>query len=56
MLPALPEIATDLRFDNPNDSHFIVSMLFVGMGFGQIIFGPLSDTNWAKNQPLLLVY
>jgi len=43
MLPALPEIAADLAFERPNDSQFIISMLFVGMGFGQIIFGPLSD-------------
>lgn len=44
MLPALPEIAGDLKFDNPNDAHFIISMLFFGMAFGQIIFGPLSDS------------
>ena len=43
MLPALPEIAADLAFERPNDSQFIISMLFVGMGFGQIVFGPLSD-------------
>jgi len=48
MLPALPEIAADLSFENPNDSHFIISMLFVGMGFGQIFFGPLSDTTGRK--------
>ena len=44
MLPALPEIATELAFERPNDSQFIISMLFVGMGFGQIVFGPLSDS------------
>jgi DHA1 family bicyclomycin/chloramphenicol resistance-like MFS transporter len=44
MLPALPEIAADLAFERPNDSQFIISMLFVGMGFGQIVFGPLSDS------------
>lgn len=43
MLPALPEIAGDLNFDNPNDSHFIITMLFFGMAFGQVFFGPLSD-------------
>ena len=45
MLPALPEIASELDLDNPNDSHFIISMLFLGMAFGQIFFGPLSDTS-----------
>ena len=44
MLPALPEIAVELAFERPNDSQFIISMLFVGMGFGQILFGPLSDS------------
>ena len=44
MLPALPEIAAELAFERPNDSQFIISMLFVGMGFGQILFGPLSDS------------
>lgn len=44
MLPALPEIASDLNFENVNDAQFVISILFLGMGFGQIIFGPLSDT------------
>lgn len=44
MLPALPEIAADLGFKTANDAQFVISMLFVGMGFGQIIFGPLSDS------------
>ena len=48
MLPALPEIASELDLDNPNDSHFIISMLFLGMAFGQIFFGPLSDTTGRK--------
>lgn len=44
MLPALPQIAADLRFEGVNDAQYIISMLFIGMGFGQIIFGPLSDS------------
>jgi len=48
MLPALPFIVADLNFANPNDGHFIVSMLFVGMGFGQMIFGPMSDSTGRK--------
>lgn len=48
MLPALTDIARDLKFDNLNDSHFIVSTLFVGMAVGQMIFGPLSDTTGRK--------
>lgn len=48
MLPALPLIAADLNFTDPNDSHFIISMLFVGMAFGQMIFGPMSDSTGRK--------
>ncbi|MDH5353788.1 MAG: MFS transporter, partial [Gammaproteobacteria bacterium] len=48
MLPALTDIALDLKFENANDSHFIISMLFVGMAVGQMIFGPLSDTTGRK--------
>jgi DHA1 family bicyclomycin/chloramphenicol resistance-like MFS transporter len=44
MLPALPEIAADLVFERVNDAQYVISMLFVGMGFGQILFGPLSDS------------
>ena len=44
MLPALPEIAVDLGFETANDAQFIITTLFIGMGFGQIIFGPLSDS------------
>ena len=44
MLPALPEIAAELGFESANDAQFVISMLFVGMGVGQIIFGPLSDS------------
>ena len=44
MLPALPEISSGLKFEDANDAQFVISMLFIGMGFGQIIFGPLSDS------------
>jgi DHA1 family bicyclomycin/chloramphenicol resistance-like MFS transporter len=44
MLPALPEIAADLEFEQAKDAQFVITMLFIGMGFGQIIFGPLSDS------------
>ena len=43
MLPALPQIAGDLKFKNPDDSHLIISVLFFGMAFGQLFFGPMSD-------------
>ena len=44
MLPAVGQIATQLGATHPNDRQFIVLFFFLGMTFGQIIFGPLSDS------------
>jgi len=44
MLPAVGLIANQLGAANPNDRQFIVLFFFLGMTFGQIIFGPLSDS------------
>ena len=44
MLPALGQIATDLRLDQPSDAALIVSVLFFGFAVGQIFSGPLSDS------------
>lgn len=44
MLPALPEIASDLNVANDNDRQSIISMLFLGLALGQMFFGPLSDS------------
>lgn len=44
LLPALPEIGTALSVENPNDNQLLVTMIFLGLGFGQLIFGPLSDS------------
>lgn len=43
MLPALPDIGRDLGVGHANDVQLIVSVLILGMGIGQILFGPLSD-------------
>ena len=43
MLPALQEIGHDLGAARPNDTQFVITAVFVGIGFGQILFGPLSD-------------
>ena len=48
MLPALPEIGTDLGIQSPNDRQLIVSMLFLGLALGQLFFGPLSDSTGRK--------
>ncbi|MDX2447478.1 MAG: multidrug effflux MFS transporter [Desulfobacterales bacterium] len=44
MLPALPAIGKDLRVGHANDVQLVVSVLLFGMGIGQLIFGPPSDS------------
>jgi len=44
MLPALPQIAADLGVTRINDSQYVISVFFAGMGLGQLFFGPLSDS------------
>lgn len=44
MLPALPEIGRDLRVEHANDVQLVVSILLFGMGIGQLMVGPFSDS------------
>ncbi|GAB6146798.1 multidrug effflux MFS transporter [Desulfocicer niacini] len=44
MLPALPDIGRDLGVAHPNDAQLVISVLILGLGIGQIFFGPLSDS------------
>ena len=44
LLPALPEIGESLGVTNSNDNQLLITMIFLGLGFGQLIFGPLSDS------------
>lgn len=43
MLPALPDIGRDLAIPNPNDRQLIISIYFLGLGVGSLLFGVLSD-------------
>ena len=43
MLPALPAIGHDLGVARPNDVQYVITSLFLGLGLGQMLFGPLSD-------------
>lgn len=43
VLPALSQIGADLEITDPRQTHLIVSLFFVGMAFGQLYYGPLSD-------------
>ncbi len=44
VLPGLPAIGKDLGVTNPNDNQWLITMIFLGIGVGQLIFGPLSDS------------
>ena len=44
MLPALQQIGSDLGVQNPNSRQLVISIIFLGLAFGQLFFGPLSDT------------
>lgn len=43
LLPALPAIGKYLSVVDTNDNQKLITMIFLGLGFGQLIFGPLSD-------------
>ena len=44
VLPALPMIGDHLSVTNPLDNSKLITSIFLGLGFGQLIFGPLSDS------------
>lgn len=44
LLPALPEIGSYFGVTDPNDNQLLITMIFLGLGSGQLIFGPLSDS------------
>lgn len=53
MLPALAQIGTELGATDPQQPHLIVSIFFLGMAFGQMFFGPFSDTKGRRAAILL---
>ena len=48
MLPALPQIGSDLNVQSANERQLIVSTIFLGVAVGQFFFGPLSDKTGRK--------
>lgn len=45
LLPALEQIGISLNIQqNSNDNQLLVTMIFLGLGFGQLISGPVSDS------------
>ncbi|MCJ8299069.1 MAG: multidrug effflux MFS transporter [Pseudomonadales bacterium] len=53
MLPAFPAIAESFSLSDSNDTQLIISALVFGMVFGELLFGPLSDTKGRKYAILL---
>ena len=48
MLPALADIGNDLGVARENDNQLIVTMIFLGLAVGQLIYGPMSDSTGRK--------
>jgi DHA1 family bicyclomycin/chloramphenicol resistance-like MFS transporter len=44
VLPALPQIGEHLGTHEAVDNQKLITMIFLGLGIGQLIFGPLSDS------------
>lgn len=49
ILPAMFLIEKDLNVTKANEIQFIIGILFLGFTFGQIIFGPISDSFGRKS-------
>jgi len=48
MLPALGDIAAELRVRNPNDRQLVLVAFFLALGIGQLFYGPVSDSTGRK--------
>jgi len=44
LLPALQQIGAAVGFRETADNQLLITMIFLGLGFGQLISGPLSDS------------
>ena len=44
LLPALEQIGISVGIQQSTDNQLLITMIFLGLGFGQLIFGPLSDS------------
>ena len=44
VLPALHQMGVDLDVKHENDTQLVISLIFLGIGCGQLFFGPLSDS------------
>ncbi len=53
LLPALDIIGNSLNTQEAADNQLLITMIFVGLGFGPLLFGPISDSLGRK--PLVFV-
>jgi len=44
LLPALEQIGISVGIKQSNDNQLLITMIFLGLGFGQLIFGTISDS------------
>ncbi|WP_299247081.1 multidrug effflux MFS transporter [uncultured Lacinutrix sp.] len=44
ILPAISYIGIDINSLDTNNNQLLITMIFLGLGFGQLLFGPLSDS------------
>ncbi len=44
ILPALNQIGDTIGVVNPKNNQLLITMIFLGLGFGQLVSGPLSDS------------
>ena len=53
MLPAFPQIASSYKLLDPNDCQLIIFTYLFGLGFAQLVFGPVSD-HLGRRGPVLV--
>lgn len=44
ILPAISQIGISINSLDPTDNQLLITMIFLGLGVGQLFFGPLSDS------------
>jgi len=49
LLPALEQIGISVGIQQSQDNQLLITMIFLGLGFGQLIFGPISDSYGRKS-------
>jgi DHA1 family bicyclomycin/chloramphenicol resistance-like MFS transporter len=48
MLPALGVMGTDLKVTGANEPQLVISLFFLGLALGQMVYGPWSDSSGRK--------